>query len=366
MRNFHRLILTSLCGLIVMLGVVIVNVATASADSPMYHVVGWGDTLYSIANRYSTTVNAMMQANGIRNAEVIYVGQRLVVPGDYRPGPYGTAYVVQSGDTLFSIANRNGTTVNALMQANGLVNYWIYIGQSLKIPGAWGPGPLPQMPQMPQAPQPNQPSQPNVGSPQGIYHIVRSGDYLSRIATRYNSSPYAIQIANKLPNSSFIWTGQKLYIPNGQQPANNAPNTYNPLPSIYDPPMNNPPLIVDPSAGGYPPVIYQTPVAAPAIPNPNSNSWEAVLITNTVGTGPCSLAAIVVGKNDWPVVVATPDGSWISDPKLTGTKPERGPYVVEFAHACTGLWRVIPLGLNIYADVTLNGGHAEVEFHPRY
>ena len=54
------------------------------------------------------------------------------------------------------------------------------------------------------------------------------------------------------------------------------------------------------------------------------------------------------------------------DPKLTGTKPERGPYVVEFAHACTGLWRVIPLGLNIYADVTLNGGHAEVEFHPRY
>jgi hypothetical protein len=90
-----------------------------------------------------------------------------------------------------------------------------------------------------------------------------------------------------------------------------------------------------------------------------------VLITNTVGTGPCSLAAIVVGKTDWPVVVATPDGSWISDPKLTGTKPERGPYVVEFAHACTGVWRVIPVGLNVYADVRLNGGHAEVEFHPR-
>jgi hypothetical protein len=107
-------------------------------------------------------------------------------------------------------------------------------------------------------------------------------------------------------------------------------------------------------------------VPAPVIPNPYANTWEAVLITNTIGTGPCSLAATVVGKTDWPVVVATTDGSWISDPKYTGTKPERGPYVVEFAHACTGVWRVIPLGLNIYADVQLNGGHAEVEFHPRF
>jgi LysM repeat protein len=360
-----------LCLLAVMVGVVFVDVARVSADSPMYHVVGWGDTLYSIANRYSTTVNAMMQANGIRNAEVIYVGQRLLVPGDYRPGPNGTTYVVQSGDTLFSIANRNSTTVSTLMQANDLRNYWIYIGQSLKIPGAWGPGPLPQGPLPPgqQPLQPLQPGQPRAGEQHGIYHIVRGGDYLSHIATRYKSSPYAIQIANKLPNASFLWTGQRLYIPDGQQPANDAPNSFNQLPEIYEPPMSNPPLVVGPSmGGGYPPVVYQTPsaAAAPGIPYPYSNSWEAVLITNTVGTGPCSLAAIVVGKNDWPVVVATPDGSWISDPKLTGTKPERGPYVVEFAHACTGLWRVIPLGLNIYADVQLNGGHAEVEFHPRY
>jgi hypothetical protein len=136
-----------------------------------------------------------------------------------------------------------------------------------------------------------------------------------------------------------------LYIPNGQPPVN--PQTAcNPVQPIYVPPIINPPLAI---ASPVSPVVIQPP--APVMPNPYANIREAVLISNTVGTGPCSLAATVVGKTDWPFVVATTDGSWVSDPNYTGTKPERGPYVVEFAHACTGVWRVIPLGLNIYADV---------------
>ncbi len=342
MQNYRQWLFVGCFFLIVALGVMGLGAPTVFADAPLYHIVGWGDTLYSIATRYGTSVHAIMQANNLRNPDFIFVGQRLVISGSATPS-HATTYVVQQNDTLFSIATRHGTSVSALMQANGLYNYWIYVGQVLKIPGYAAPAPI------------------SPPLPQQLYHIVRPGDYLAGIAARYRSTPYAIQIANKLSNPSFIWTGQKLYIPDGQPPVNpTAP--YNPLPPIAIPPVINPPLVI---ASPVPPPVVPPPPPAPVIPNPSAQIWEAVLITNTVGTGPCSLAAIVVGKTDWPVVVATTDGSWISDPKYTGTKPEHGPYVVEFAHACTGVWRVIPLGLNIYADVQLQGGHAEVEFHLR-
>jgi LysM repeat protein len=327
-----------------------------AADSPMYHTVSWGDTLFSIANKYGVALNALMQANNIRNSNFIYVGQRLLIPGGTIPGPLPnpTTYVVQNGDTLFSIAMRHDTSVNALMQANGLQNYWIFVGQVLRIPG-YAPQPVP----VPPAPTP------------GMYYIVRPGDYLAAIAYRFGTTVYAIQIANRLANSNFIWVGQRLFIPGGVGP---IPGPLpGPIPGPIPGPMPGPlPFPTEPMPGPLPYPPYIPPTATPVVivlpsptPNPNATAWEAVLITNTRGTGPCSLAAIVVGKTNWPVVVATTDGSFISDPKLTGTKPERGPYVVEFAHSCTGTWRVIPLGLNVYADVTLNGGHAEVEFHPR-
>jgi hypothetical protein len=198
------------------------------------------------------------------------------------------------------------------------------------------------------------------------------------VATQYGSSVYGIQIANQLPNPSFIWVGQRLFIPDGIAPANLPINK--PLPPINAgqailPPVipqnGQVPNIYPPTATPLPPVGAATPIP-PVVIQPStqpvsngSGIWEAILITNTVGNGPCSLGAFVDGKTDWPVVVATTDGTWISDPKTTGNKPERGPYYVEFANSCGGIWRVIPLGLNIYADVQLSGGHAEVEFRQR-
>lgn len=332
-----------------------------AADSPLYHTVAWGDTLFSIANRYSTSVNAIMQANSIRNAEMIFVGQRLLIPGSAAPAPSPSTYTVQNGDTLFSIATRFGLTVNALMQANGLYNYWIYPGQVLKIHGyvpAPIPGPVPN-------PMPGPIPNPMPG-PIGTYYIVRPGDMLATIAYRFGTTTYAIQIANRLANPNFVYVGQRLLIPGGITPINPNPQ---PMPFPIQPIAPAPVYPHYPNVPPYyPPTATPAPsVILPPIPGPihTSGLWEAVLITNTHGTGPCSLLAIVQGKTNWPVVVATTDGSFISDPKLTGTKPERGPYVVEFAHSCTGTWRVIPLGLNTYADVTLNGGHAEIEFHQR-
>lgn len=368
-RSGRQVLICLLLVVPLVVGIALFIAPEASAESPAVHVVGWGDTLFSIANRYGTSVNAMMQTNNLRNPDFIWVGERLIIPGGSAPSLLPSAtYVVQSGDTLFSIATRNGTTVNALMQVNRLYNYLIYVGQTLRIPGQVVPPPQP-------VPQP-------LPQPKGAYYIVHPGDYLSMVATQYGSSVYGIQIANQLPNPSFIWVGQRLFIPGGIEPVN--PPVNKPLPPIYPrlpvipavipqngqpsiyPPVPTVPPNVPPTATPLPPVAFVT--ATPVVVSPSttgSGIWEAVLITNTVGNGPCSLGAFVDGETNWPVVVATTDGTWISDPKSTGDKPERGPYYVEFANSCGGIWRVIPLGLNIYADVQLSGGHAEVEFRQR-
>ncbi len=87
-------------------------------------------------------------ANHLVNPNMIYVGQRLVVPGGYAPQPSppsagGQVYVVRPGDTLFSIAMRFGTTVNAIAMANNISNpNLVFAGQRLVIPtGALAPKP---------------------------------------------------------------------------------------------------------------------------------------------------------------------------------------------------------------------------------
>lgn len=103
------------------------------------YVVQRGDTLSSIARRYNISVQTLMSYNGL-NSTTIYVGQRLAIPGSSDPGPvYPTVYVVQRGDTLSSIARRFDTTVQALMQVNKLSSTTIYVGQRLTISVASDP-----------------------------------------------------------------------------------------------------------------------------------------------------------------------------------------------------------------------------------
>lgn len=159
------------------------------------HVVRPGETLSAIAARYGTTPQAIAQANGLRNPNFIYAGQRLVIPdGRGSTTGAGSTYTVRPGDTLSAIAARYGTTVSALVAANGLANAnTIYVGQRLVIPGGGGGG------------QP--------GS--GTLYIVQRGDTLAAIAYRYGTTAWAIANANGLSNPNYIYPGQRLRIPVG-------------------------------------------------------------------------------------------------------------------------------------------------------
>ncbi len=106
-------------------------------SEPTTHVVQLNETLFSIARRYGTTVEAIVSANGIVNPEAIYVGQRLVIPvaGAPAPSPGETTYVVQANDTLFSIARRYNLSAERLAAYNGIVDpSLIQIGQVIRIP----------------------------------------------------------------------------------------------------------------------------------------------------------------------------------------------------------------------------------------
>lgn len=113
--------------------------AVVRAYADTIYVVQRGDTLSSIARRYNISVQTLMSYNGL-NSTTIYVGQQLAIPGSSDPGPvYPTVYVVQRGDTLSSIARRFDTTVQALMQVNKLSSTTIYVGQRLTISVASDP-----------------------------------------------------------------------------------------------------------------------------------------------------------------------------------------------------------------------------------
>lgn len=149
------------------------------------HVVVTGDTLYSLARNNNTTVQMIMQANGL-GSYIIWIGQVLNIPvGVMLPaGPL--MHIVLPGETLYSLARYYQTTVQAIMWANGLWGYMIYAGQPLYIPTGVPSG--------------------------GGVHVVQWGETLSSISRLYGTTVDAIMVANGL-TSDFILAGMELNIP---------------------------------------------------------------------------------------------------------------------------------------------------------
>jgi len=100
------------------------------------YIVQRGDTLSSIARRFGTTVQALLEANPtLTDRNTVYAGQRLVIPAGATAPNGERSYTVQPGDTLTAIARQYGTTVMAIVQRNNLPNQnAIFVGQVLIIP----------------------------------------------------------------------------------------------------------------------------------------------------------------------------------------------------------------------------------------
>lgn len=117
----------------------------AAVCSPAFaatsYVVRSGDCLWTIAQHHGVTVNALMQANGL-TSDQLQVGRVLKLPTSGAALPAVSRapvsgkiidYVVTSGDSLWSIATRHGTTVAAIKAANGLTSDSLQIGQRLRL-----------------------------------------------------------------------------------------------------------------------------------------------------------------------------------------------------------------------------------------
>lgn len=94
----------------------------------LIHVVQSGDTLWALANRYSVTVQQIVAANGLSVDDILVIGQALVIP-------ISSYHIVRQGESIWQIANFYGITPEALAQANHLTNVnFIQVGQRLVIP----------------------------------------------------------------------------------------------------------------------------------------------------------------------------------------------------------------------------------------
>ena len=166
----------------------------AGPTQEAFHIVQRGETLFSIAQQYGSTVDAFAHTNGLSDPTRIYVGQRLKIPftGEFEIDPLATvAYVVQPTDTLADVARRHGTSWEALARVNGLLSPDIlYAGQIIQVP-------------------PTDPS----GGLTGALHVVSEGETLFGIALLHDVSPRALITANQVVNPALLYPGQPLLVP---------------------------------------------------------------------------------------------------------------------------------------------------------
>jgi membrane-bound lytic murein transglycosylase D len=160
------------------------------------HRVRSGESLSVIAERYRTSVRSIMEMNGLRNRDYLRVGWKLKIPTGrvssyYATGQGGqTDYVVRKGDSLWKIARRYNTTVNALTSLNNLKSTTLQIGQVLRISASFA----------------------SSGPANTQEYIVKKGDSPYLIAKTHHMDLYEFLRLNNLTAQSTIFPGQILLV----------------------------------------------------------------------------------------------------------------------------------------------------------
>lgn len=150
------------------------------------YIVQPGDSLYSLAQRFNTTVETLAEANNIIEASQIYAGQTLLVPTG--TSSYVEDYEVQPGDTLFGISKRFNTSIGILQGLNELSDSRsIYAGQLLVVP--------------------------SVSEEELQIHVVEQDDSLFSISRRYNTAVSVLKALNGIADARDLREGASILVP---------------------------------------------------------------------------------------------------------------------------------------------------------
>ena len=155
------------------------------------YVVQKGDTLYSIANKLGTTVSELKKENNL-TSNTLQIGEVLRIPTKEIYEEEENIYIVKKGDSLYSIANKYNTTVEELKRINNLTSNILSIGQVLKLPSD---------------------KVSDIEKEENtISYTVQKGDSLYSIARKYDTTIDRIKDLNNL-TTNLLSIGQVLLIP---------------------------------------------------------------------------------------------------------------------------------------------------------
>ena len=198
------------------------------------YTVQAGDSYWRIANKYGISISELQRLNGTSDYN-LYPGQSLKVPGSGSSSnatassngtstststtsaapAAGGSYTVQAGDSYWRIANKYGISISELQRLNGTSNYFLYPGQSIKVPGSGSanatPAPAATTASTTSAPAETPAPAPSTG---GGNYTVQAGDSYWRIANKYGISISELQRLNGTSNY-FLYPGQSIKVPGG-------------------------------------------------------------------------------------------------------------------------------------------------------
>lgn len=179
------------------------------------YTVQAGDTIASIAASFSTSEQKIRELNFLPD-DNIFAGQILIVPeGEPTPTPEPFKHVVQSGETLYSIAALYGVQPFVLVEVNNIQNPdALAVGTELLIPGMASPttggdGDSEDS----GGTDSSQPGTIGADTSSSVTHIVQPGETLNSIAADYGVDSAALASANNLTNRNLVRVGQVLVIP---------------------------------------------------------------------------------------------------------------------------------------------------------
>ena len=285
-------------------------------------VVKRGETLSEIADRYGTSVNRLMEMNGLRDANDLWAGSRIKVPGNVYSGGGSGNYTVKAGETLSEIADRYGTSVDRLVRLNGLRDANdLWAGSRIQVPGAS--------------------ARPRVAvNKNAKTHRVQPGESLSSIANRYGVSMQRLIAVNGISNPNQVMAGSTLTLRAASKPKPKpkpaAPVAAKPKPKPAAVVAAKPVKKAEPVAAKPEPAPAKTEVAKAEPVKVKPTVATTVSATTTVASKPEKKAEPVKAEAAKPTVAkAEVSKSQASSTTAAGSTPDwrsYGPLQVDWAN----------------------------------